>query len=316
MRASAAVGTVGEGSGARGQLSSTGAFAARNAGRQGPLTGRCEARYDPAVPRWTERRGFTLRLPPTPEAEDRHQVVRLSLVERRGLTGSWFNVREARAEPSESASHTLAGGRALSWRWLRQVEAERLLDQRLRTLQALGYTIADAALTGRGRWDWLYELVRRGLRPADPEHPAPSPGPALRDALERIGLSPDAIVEGVAAVLELPVARLREPDGATVARVDPDQIGVLLPFLVEHAHPEIREIGERWLSCPGAAFQVPRAAVERWLAEPGRMGDLLAGRVRSDGLALVGPDALLRLSQASSREGVRRAAEQWLARLG
>ncbi|MEX1366745.1 MAG: hypothetical protein AB1Z98_26705 [Nannocystaceae bacterium] len=41
------------------------------------------------VPRWTERRGFTLRL------ADRAQVVRLSLVERRGLTGAWFNVREA-----------------------------------------------------------------------------------------------------------------------------------------------------------------------------------------------------------------------------
>ena len=32
-------------------------------------------------------------------------------------------------------------------------------------------------------------------------------------------------------------ARLREPDGRTVARVDPEQLGVLLPFLVEHHHP-------------------------------------------------------------------------------
>jgi hypothetical protein len=267
------------------------------------------------VPRWIERRGFTLRLPQAAEDEVR-QVVRLSLVERRGLTGSWWNVREARAEPS--AEGTLAGGRALSWRWLRQVEAERLLDQRLRTLQALGYTVADAAVTGRGRWDWLYELVRRGLRPGPDgaSEPGPGPGPALRDALERIGLSPDAIVEGVATVLELPPARLREPDGRTVARVDPEQLGVLLPFLVEHNHPEIREIGERWLACPGAAFQLPRAAVERWLQQAGRIGDLLAPRVRGEGLALLGPDALLRLSKASSREGVRRAADQWLARLG
>lgn len=279
------------------------------------------------MPRWIERRGFTLRLPSAPEIEARPQVVRLSLVERRGLTGSWFNVREARAELSasepsselppgsgtwSSSSRTLAGGRALSWRWLRQAEAERLLDQRLRTLQALGYVIADAALTGRGRWDWLYELVRRGLQPSED---APAPGPALRDALERIGLSPDAIVEGVSTVLALPPARLREPDGATVARVDPDQIGVLLPFLVEHGHPEIREIGERWMACPGAAFQVPRPAVERWLLEAGRMGDLLAPRVRSEGLALLGPDALLRLSKASCRDTVRRAAEQWLVRL-
>lgn len=282
------------------------------------------------MPRWIERRGFTLRLPQAAEDEVR-QVVRLSLVERRGLTGSWWNVREARAEssaafgtasgddpePGRGSERMLAGGRALSWRWLRQVEAERLLDQRLRTLQALGYTVADAAVTGRGRWDWLYELVRRGLRSgAEASATGPGPGPALRDALERIGLSPDAIVEGVATVLELPPARLREPDGRTVARVDPEQLGVLLPFLVEHNHPEIREIGERWLACPGAAFQLPRPAVERWLQQTGRIGDLLASRVRSEGLALLGPDALLRLSKASSREGVRRAADQWLARLG
>jgi hypothetical protein len=268
--------------------------------------------HNRAVPRWIERRGFTLRLPPTAEAEARHQVARLSLVERRGLTGSWWNVREARAEAS--STQTLAGGRALSWRWLRQAEAERLLDQRLRTLEALGYTVADAALTGRGRWDWLYELVRRGLAPGDDT--APTPGPALRDALERLGLSPAAIIEGVATVLELAPGRLREPDGATVARVDPDQLGALLPFLVEHGHPEIREIGERWLACPGAAFQLPRPAVERWLRQPGRMGDILTPRLRTEGLALLGPDALLRLSKASSREPVRRAAEHWLTRLG
>lgn len=281
------------------------------------------------MPRWTERRGFTLRLPPAAEAEARNQVVRLSLVERRGLTGSWWNVREARAEPAGPASgvtrgddpagpelgstRTLAGGRALSWRWLRQAEAERLLDQRLRTLQALGYSVADAALTGRGRWDWLYELVRRGLQAGDSSS---APAPALRDALERIGLSSDAVIEGVAAVLELSPAHLREPDAGIVARVDTDQLGVLLPFLVGHGHPEIREVGERWLSCPGAAFQLPRPAVERWLREAGRMGDLLASRVRGEGLALLGPDALLRLSKVSSRETVRRAAEQWLARLG
>lgn len=266
------------------------------------------------MPRWIERRGFTLRLG---SGGGRHQVVRLSLVERRGLSGHWFNVREARAEPTDrDESRPLAGGRALSWRWMRQTEAERLLDQRLRTLQALGYAIADAALTGRGRWDWLYDLVRRGLRPAPPDEASAAPRHALRDALEGLGLSPDAIVEGVAAVLELSPDRLREPDGATVATVDPDQLGVLLPFLVEHGKAEIREIGERWLACPGAAFQLPRPAVERWLTESGRMGDRLAPRLRSEGLALLGPDALLRLSKASGRESVRRAAEHWLARLG
>ncbi|MCA9706772.1 MAG: hypothetical protein KDK70_13050 [Myxococcales bacterium] len=263
------------------------------------------------MPRWIERRGFTLRHPEAATAH--HQVVRLSLVERRGLTGGWWNVREARAEPTDDPERTLAGGRALSWRWLRQAEAERLLDQRLRTLEALGYAIADAAMTGRGRWDWLYDLVRRGLRP--PPEATERPRDALRDALEGLGLTPDAIAEGVAVVLELPPARLREPDGPTVARVDPEQLGVLLPFLVEHPHAEIRRIGERWLACPGAAFQLPGPVVERSLADEGRMGDLLAPRVQSDGLALLGPDALLRLSKASCRAAVRQAAERWLTRL-
>jgi len=91
---------------------------------------------------------------------------------------------------------------------------------------------------------------------------------------------------------------------------------VLLPFLVEHAQSEIREIGERWLAFPAAAFQLSPACVERWLVDAGRMGDLLASRIRGDGLALLGPDALLRLSKASSRPQVRDAAEHWLARLG
>jgi delta 1-pyrroline-5-carboxylate dehydrogenase len=40
-----------------------------------------------------------------------------------------------------------------------------------------------------------------------------------------------------------------------------------------------------------------------------------APRVRGEGLSLLGPDALLRLSKSSSREAVRQAADQWLARV-
>ncbi len=274
------------------------------------------------MPRWIERRGFTLRLregQPDARPDARHQVVRLSLVERRGLTGRWFNVREARAESNspdaeDQASLRLeAGGRTLGWRWLRQREAERLLDQRLRTLEALGYAVTDAAVASRGRWDWLYDLVRRGLAPAreqtSPRHQA------LHDALQSLGLSPDAIVEGVAAVLKLSPEQLRHPDGRVVAAVDREQLGVLLPFLVEHQTEQVRQIGERWIHCPGAAFALPRPTVERWLAEAGRVGELLAPRVRDHGLALLGPDALLRLSRSSTRASVRQAAEHWLGRL-
>lgn len=267
--------------------------------------------------RWIECRGFTLRLSGAAASrtrhQTRHQVVRLSLVERRGLAGRWFNVREARAEADDGGDPPLAGGRALSWRWLLRAEADRLLEERLHTLETLGYGVSDAAVSERGQWDWLFELVRRGLRP--PDEPAVADHTALRDALEALGLSPEAIVEGVAAVLALPPERLRRPDGPTVARTDPDKLGVLLPFLVEHGQPEIREIGERWLRCPGAAFQLPRPTVERWLLEAGRVGDLLAPRVRAEGLALLGPDALLRLSRTSERASVRRDAQPWLARL-
>ncbi len=270
------------------------------------------------MPRWIERHGLTLRLSEAPRDDARHQVVRLSLVERRGLTGAWFNVREARAEAATDpdSPRTLAGGRALSWRWLRRGEADRLLDQRLRTLQALGYAVVDAAVADRGRWDWLYDLVRRGLRPTSAEATTSAPGQALRDALEHIGLSSDAIVEGVGTVLGLSPDSLRSPDATIVAGVNPDQLGVLLPFLVEHDDPQIGAIGQRWIGLPGAAFQVPRATVERWLAEDGPMGDQLAARVRSEGMALLGPDALLRLAKTSTRSEVRRAAEHWVSRLG
>lgn len=268
------------------------------------------------MPRWTERRGFTLRVSDPSHEKARAQVVRLSLVERRGLAGTWFNVREARAEPAgDDTNRPLAGGRALSWRWMRPVEAEHMLDQRLRTLKALGYEVVDAQMIERGRWDWLYELVRRGLRPPEQSDDSEVPGRALRDALSHLGLSPDAVIEGVATVLELPPHGLRNPDGKTVARVDPEDLGVLLPFLVEHEHAEIQAVGERWLAVPGAAFQLPRPLVERWLTEAGPLGDRLATRVRRDGLALLGPDALLRLSKGSSRPPVRRDAAQWTARL-
>src|SRR5690606_23156023 len=147
----------------------------------------------------------------------------------------------------------VAGGRALSWRPLRRAEAERLLEARLDTLQAMGYGLVGTAVGQRGRWDWLYELVHRRLTHAEsPDPPAATPdrGDALRDALTRIGLSPDAVIEGVAAVLGLTPDAFAEPHPESVRRVHADELAVVLPFLLRHDHAQIRAIGERWLRCP------------------------------------------------------------------
>jgi hypothetical protein len=279
------------------------------------------------MPRWIERRGFTLRVPGTarlrggahPGAEAPERFVRLSLMERVGLVSGWFNVREARAEPDAAESmRIVAGGRALSWRWLREPEAERLLEERLGTLEAMGYTVLDSVMAGRGRWDWLYDLVHRRLHRADVE-PAPTtttaaPGDALRDALARLGLSPDAVIEGVASVLGLSPHGFAEPDPRTVRRTDPEQLALLLPFLVHDDRAEIRSIGERWLRQPTVAYQLPPHVLVQWLETDPEIAALLGPRLRDEGLALLGPDRVVRLSR-TGQPAVREAARAWSHRL-
>lgn len=281
------------------------------------------------MPRWIERRGFTLRLPPaeTPATQGQGQsgreaLVRLSLVERIGLVRGWFNVREARAEPDADTGQlqALSDGRALSWRWLRHKEAHALLEARLGTLEAMGYSVLDTDVTMRGRWDWLYDLVHRRLRGASDEGSRAAavqaaPADALRDALTRIGLSPDAVIEGVASVLGLSPHGFAEPDARIIHRTDPEQLGVLLPFLVHHDHPEIRAIGERWLLAPSAAYQIPQQQLQRWLESDDRIAVLLAPRLRPEGLAMLGPEAMVRLSRTGRTDAVREAARVWAGRL-
>ncbi len=264
------------------------------------------------MPRWIERRGFTLC-----PAEDTGHYVRLSLMERVGLVGGLFNVREARAkqEAEDQTPELLSAGRALSWRWLREPEATRLLDERLGTLRAMGYTVLGSEMGTRGRWDWLYDLVHRRLAAPDSErHAVRSPGDALRDALSRLGLSPDEVLEGIASVLGISVTALQAPDTRTLRDADPDQVAILLPFLVHHERPEVRAVGERWFECPRVLYQLPPDTIAGWLESDAKLARTLAPRLDHEGPALLGPARLLRLSK-TAQPGAREAAERWAARM-
>lgn len=265
------------------------------------------------MPRWIERRGFTL----SPSEQEGHYV-RLSLMERVGFVGGLFNVREARARQADSdeAPQLLSSGRGLSWRWLRKPEAQRLLDERLGTLQAMGYTILGSEMGARGRWDWLYDLVHRRL--AEPQaqgERSQSPGDALRDALSTLGLSPQDVREGLASVLGISVSALQDPDANTVQKTDPDQVAVLLPFLIHHERSEIRSIGQRWFACPRVLYQLPPDTLARWLESDAELDRTLAPRLEHEGPALLGPQRLLRLSKTGQPKA-RAAAQRWTSRMG
>ena len=264
------------------------------------------------MPRWIERRGFTL-CPP----EQTGQFVRLSLMERVGLVGGLFNVREARARQTgeDQAPELLSGGRALSWRWLREPEATRLLDERLGTLQAMGYTLLGSEMGRRGRWDWLYDLVHRRLAEPSPDsHRARSPSDALRDALSTLGLKPEEVLEGLASVLGISVDTLREPDARAVRDTDPEQVAVLLPFLIHHERAEVRTVGERWFACPRVLYQLPPETLSRWLESDAELARTLAPRLDDEGPALLGPQRLLRLSK-TGQPPAREAAQRWASRM-
>ncbi len=264
------------------------------------------------MPRWIERRGFTLSPP-----ERQGHFVRLSLMERVGLVGGLFNVREARARQHDEAQEPelLSAGRALSWRWLREAEATRLLDERLGTLRAMGYTVLGTQMGTRGRWDWLYDLVHRRLAQPQPDTVrAKTPGDALRDALSRLGMSPSEVLEGLASVLGIGVVDLQEPDVQVIAKTDPGQVEVLLPFLLHHERPQVRAVGERWLACPRVLYQLPAETLTQWLESDDVLARLLAPRLEHEGPALLGPQRLLRLSK-TGQPRAREAAEHWASRM-
>jgi hypothetical protein len=144
---------------------------------------------------------------------------------------------------------------------------------------------------------------------------SPTPGrrDALRDALARLGLAPDALIDGVAAALGIAPLELCTPTPATVGRVEGEDLAVLLPLLLEHPFDELRTIGARWLAEPAVLYHVPADAGERWILSSPSLAERLAPRLADEGLAWLGPDALHRVAIHGCTPEVREAASRWTA---
>ncbi|MFV8751277.1 hypothetical protein ACNOYE_12100 [Nannocystaceae bacterium ST9] len=281
--------------------------------------------------RWSETRGYTLILR-QPRGPD--QFARVALVRKRTLLGSAFNVREARAEDLDGEGgedpEALGGlGRLLSWRWLGESEASELLSARLRTLEALGYEVMTERGQTRGPWDWLRDLVQRQLSRPNPSddaqarqwsephttHTPQGAAAALREALERLGLQPAALLEGIATIIDLDVAELREPSPASLAKLDVELFAMLLPFFVEHESSELREVGRRWLDLPNAIYEFDRELIESWLIQAGTLARALLVRLDREALALLGPEGIARVAHRAREAEVRARVERWRSRL-
>jgi hypothetical protein len=279
--------------------------------------------------RWSETRGYTLILT---HARGPDRYARVALVQKRTLFGAAYNVREARAEDasrSGSEPEALGLGRMLSWRWLGEREAQELLAARLRTLEALGYTVLEQpdGEQRRGPWDWLRELVHRQLHrssaevPGDDEDRKGAPAEidgaarALREAVERLGIAPDSMLEGIATILEIDLAALREPGDQTLRALEPELLTMLLPVWLEHDVEPMRDVGRRWLALAATPYEIDQAVLERWLAGAGPLAAALAPRFEGEALAWLGPEALGRLAHTAGDPKIKQIAGAWRDRL-
>lgn len=193
-----------------------------------------------------------------------------------------------------------------------------MLGARLHVLEAMGYELVDAQLALRGPWDWLRDLIHRGLSGETVRNEPDEPGAhqAIRDALSRLGLHTSELVEGIADVLGLHPVRFENPDPQTVAGVDREHLEVLLPLLLEHTDPALRGIGERWLANPTTVFELRGEIVLGWLERDCAASRMLAPRLAREGLALLGPDGLSRVAVTSKSARARDNARVWVRRLG
>ena len=258
---------------------------------------------------WSETRGLTLRLMgPSGTA----RFVRLTLVERRGLLGSWFNVREARAERTaeeKGLPSALGEGRLLSWRPQPKRDAEGLLTQRTRTLERIGYTVIHSSEAERAPWAWLQDLVHRQLKRNDDAGTSPAEAEAklqreqIAEAIAVVDAQIEAkiadeppegedeaapepvqeetaaqMLEGLARMVGLEAEAFREPDLGQLAQVDLDALAPLLDQLVENPRPELRKVAARWLELPALVYELDPAMIERWLEEGRAAARLIASK--------------------------------------
>lgn len=176
------------------------------------------------------------------------------------------------------------------------------------------YTFGVRAL--RQRWDWLRELLARGrAQLAIPERTSRGRREALRDAFERLGLDDRSLIEGVATVLGLSVATLTAPGPQALAATTADDLALVLPLLLEHRSPAIRNVAHAWFAMPEAIYAVASDQAERWLVDSAAVGDVLAPRLETEGLAWIGPEGLRRVAATAASPRAREAAGNWCMRL-
>ena len=129
----------------------------------------------------------------------------------------------------------------------------------------------------RGGGHAVLRLVRRAPRAEDEARWDPAAGTI--DA---------AALEGVDAVVNLSGANLAEA---------------------------MRDVGRRWLALRATPYEIDATVLERWVAGEGALALALAPRLEREGLALLGPEALARLSHTAAHPRVKAIAGRWHARL-
>lgn len=303
--------------------------------------------------RWSETRGYTLILTHArgPDRYARVALVRKQTLF--GPAYNVREARAEDASRSGQEPEALGLGRMLSWRWLGEHEARELLAARLRTLEALGYGIMDQEPSEpRGPWDWLRDLVQRQLqksahdqtasredqgaeqreprrdgarnRADDPWQPSTNvweplddfgAAASLREALERLGLEPEAVLEGIATILEIDLEQLCAPTNQTLRGLEPELLAMLLPVWLEHESPQLRAVGQCWLELPATPYEVDAAVLERWACGAGPLAEAVAPRLEREGLALLGPEGLARIAHKATDPRIKASADAWRERL-
>ncbi|TPV94788.1 MAG: hypothetical protein B7733_13325 [Myxococcales bacterium FL481] len=259
--------------------------------------------------------GQTLRLT-TGARHTAAQYVHLAVVRRPGLVFGWsYNVREARAEwgrPGMPEPTGLGKGRLLSWRWLDRDAADALYAARERVFADLGYEAVELPKRHRDQWDWLRELAQRQLGQASDAHHDPCA--AVQHAFAALDLPTEQRLVGIASVLGLELAQLREPTAKTVCRLDGERLELALTLMRRDHDHTVRQLAMRWLEVPETLFQIRPDTLIRW-CDDRPVADIVASLLPRRGLAIFGPSGVRRLAELATQPHLGRRAAALAARL-